>query len=238
MAACRGRLSIGFQMTGGQLQVTIEVACQTDRMQVLTTIGWAARLDACSRRLLTDALRTAAQPDPAARAPLFAALARDLFRHAVHTLPPNPGKRTRRHRAAYSARHGPPAAAIPKAGNETPPLPADLLTAIHTLDTAARLRPRVTLTDSAAIERLMRATLAALHGLFASFGSYLEHALQLLEPHVSRRAVRAFVLETRGEVDELAACHTAGVYLESLTITEAGDKPACVEVEGSLGAAV
>ena len=127
MAACRGRLAIGFQMTGGQLQVTVEVACHTDRMQVLTTIGWAARLDACSRRLLTDALHTAARPDPSARAPLFAALARDLFRHAVHTLP----NRTRRPRAASPARHRPPGAAI------------------ASLHTAARLQPRLTLTDNA-----------------------------------------------------------------------------------------
>ena len=171
-------------MTGGQLQVTVEVACRTDRMQVLTTIGWAARLDACSRRLLTDALRTAAQPDPAARAPLFAALARDLFRHAVHTLPPNPGKRTRRHRAASPARHRPPGGAI------------------------------------------------------AALGIYLEHALQPLEPHISRDAVRAFTLETRRELDDLTACRTAGVYVEDLTVTECGDKSTSLEVEGSLGVAV
>ena len=102
--------------------------------------------------------------------------------------------------------------------------------------TAARLRPRVTLTDSAEIDRLMGDTRSALHGLFAALGAYLEHALQALEPHVSRDAVRAFILETRGEVDELAACHTAGdVYLESLTVTEAGDKTVSLEVEGALG---
>ena len=85
----------------------------------------------------------------------------------------------------------------------------------------------------------MRDTLPALHGLFATLGTYLEHALQPLEPHISRHAVRAFVLETRGEVDELAACHTAGdVYLESLSATTAGNKSVCIEVEGSLGVAV
>ena len=184
--------------------------------------------------MLADALRAAAHPDNPARLRVFAAAARDLFRHAVQNLPPNPGNRTRRHRAACLARHGPPNAAIPKADSEPPPLPGDLLSSSKGR-TAARLRPRVTLTDSAEIDRLMGDTRSALHGLFAALGAYLEHALQALEPHVSRDAVRAFILETRGEVDELAACHTAGdVYLESLTVTEAGDKTVSFEVEGAL----
>ena len=207
-------------------------------MQALTTIGWAGRLDACSRRLLTDALRTAAQPDNPARLHVFAAAARDLFRHAVQTLPFNAGNRTRRHRAAFSNRHRPPDACVAEPGIEDPILHDDLLAAIHTLHTAARLQPRVTLTDSAAIDRLTQATLPALHGLFATLGTYLEHALQPLEPHISRDAVRAFILEMRRELDDLAACRTAGVYVEDLTVTECGDKSTSLEVEGWLGVAV
>ena len=109
--------------------------------------------------------------------------------------------------------------------------------AIDALRRDARLRPRVTATDRAA-SRLVNEALSALQALYALFGSYLEHALQPLEPHISREAVRAFILETRDEVDALAACHTAGdVYLESLTITAPGDSPISLEVEASLGAA-
>ena len=239
--ACRGRLAIGFQMTGGQLQVTIEVACHTDRMQVLTTIGWAQCIDACSRRLLTDALRTtahpdplrrAAHPDPFARLPVFAATARDLFRHAAKTLPPHPSNRTRRHRAACPARHRPSHALAAEPGIEAPPLPA----AACALRNAARLQPHVTITDRAAADRCVAQALSALHGLYASFGSYLEHALQPLEPHVTRQAVRAFVLETRAELDELATCHRLGnVYTETLTITEPSDNAITLEIEAALG---
>ena len=217
-------------MTGGQLQVTIEVACHTDRMQVLTTIGWAQCTDACSRRLLADALctaahpnplRRAAHPDPSARLPVFAALARDLFRHAAKTLPP------------HSASHGLADPFIAEAS----PLHGNLLAATCALRNAARHQPRLTITDHAAADRFLAQALSALHGLYASFGSYLEHALQPLEPHVTRQAIRAFVLETRAELDELAACHTVGnVYAESLTITEPDDNAISLEVEGYLGA--
>ena len=43
-------------------------------------------------------------------------------------------------------------------------------------------------------------------------------------------------LEARRELDELAACRTVDeVYVETLTITEMGDKAVSFEVEGSLG---
>ena len=220
-AAGRGRLSIGFQMTGDQLQVTIEVACHTDRMQVLTTIGWADCIDAFSRRLLTDTLRTAAQPGNPACLHVFAATARDLFRHSAKTLPPHP------------AGHG---LADPFSADANA-LHGDLLAATCALRNACRLRPRLTITDRAEAGRCVAQALSALHGLYASFGSYLEHALQPLEPHVTRQAVRAFVLETRAELDELAACHTVGnVYAESLTITEPGDNTINLALEASLGA--
>ena len=219
-AAGSGRLTIDFQMTGGQLQVIIEVACHTDRMQVLTTIGWAECIDAVSRRLLTDALRTAAHPDHPARLRFFAAAARDLFRHTAKTLPPHP------------AGHGLAGPLIADANA----LHGDLLAATCALRNACRLRPRLTVTDRAAAGRCVAQALSALHGLYASFGSYLEQALQPLEPHVSREAVRAFTLETRAELDELAACHTVGnVYAESLTITEPADNAITLEVEASLG---
>ena len=207
-------------MTGGQLQVTVEVACRTNRMQVLTTIGWAECIDAFSRHLLTDAFRTATHPDPSARLPVFAALARDLFRHTAKTLVPHP------------AGHGLADPLIADANA----LHGDLLAATCALRNACRLRPRLTVTDRAAAGHCVTQALSALHGLYAAFGSYLEQALQPLEPHVTRQAVRAFVLETRAELDELAACHTVGnVYAESLTITEPADNAISLEVEAALG---
>ena len=242
-AACRGRLRIGYRITRAHLQGHVDMACRTDATQALTTLLWAVRLDACSRRLLTDALRSAAHPaprrhavhpDPGARLPVFAALARRLFRHAVHTLPAHPGNRRRRPRAACPARGGPPDAARPTADRDAPPL----LAAIHALHTAARFQPRVSLTDSAAIERLTRAALPALHGLFAALGAYLEGAFQPLEAQIGRGAIGACILETRGELEALAACRPAGGgYLERLTITAAGDTSASIEVEGWLDCA-
>ena len=74
-----------------------------------------------------------------------------------------------------------------------------------------------------------------LQGLFASLGIYLEQALQPLEPHISRDAVRAFILETRHELDDLAACIAdADMCAEILTVTEPGDKAISLEVHASL----
>ena len=73
-------------------------------------------------------------------------------------------------------------------------------------------------------------------GLFAALGPYLEHALQPLAQHISRDAMRAFILETRRELHDLAACRTVGgVYAESLTITKPGDNASSLEVGGYLG---
>ena len=229
---CRGRLSIGYQITGDQLQVTIEVACQTDRMQVLTTIGWASRIDDVSRCVLTNALHAAADECCPVRIHAFAAAARDLFKHAAKALAARHKDRARRRCFRHPAAARPSDNVIPEPG----PLHDQLLAAIDDLRNTARLRPRITATDRAEAGRCVAEALSALHGLYALLGSYLEHALQPLEPLIGRDAIHAFVLETRAEVDELAACHTAGdVYLESLTVTEAGDKTVSLEVEGALG---
>ena len=43
------------------------------------------------------------------------------------------------------------------------------------------------------------------------------------------------VEETRGELDDLAACHVAGErYVETFTVTELGERWVSVEVEGAL----
>ena len=156
-------------------------------------------------------LLAAAQPDNPARLHLFAAVSRDLFRHTSKTLAPDPGGRVRRRRAAYPARHELPGPCIADAD----PLPGDL---------------------RAAAERLLPDALSALQELYALFFSYLEHALQPLEPPVTRAAVRAFVLEPRRELDDLTACHTVGDgYTETLTVSEPGARAISLEVEGALG---
>lgn len=233
-AASRGGLRIGYCISGRRLQGQVEIAWRTAATRALTTLVWSGPLDALSRRLLAQAMRQAARPDPPARLHVFAAVAHQLFRHAVLTLAPRPGKRTRRRRA----RHG-PAHSIPKADAESPPLHDDLLTAIDDLSNAAALQPRVTLPDCAAIDLLTRAILPALHALFADLGTCLAQALHPLEPLIGRDAVRAIILETRRGLDGLAACRTAGdAYAESLTIAAAADKPVRIEIEGSLGAAL
>ena len=93
---------------------------------------------------------------------------------------------------------------------------------------AAYLRPRVTITDHAE-------ALSALQELYALFFTYLEHALQPLVPLVTRAALRAFILETRHEFDNLTARHAlGGGYAETLTVTELGRQIAMIlEIEGS-----
>lgn len=217
---CRGRLSIGFQIAGGQLQSTVEVACQTDRTQVLTTIGWPGLIDRVSHRVLAAVLRSASHGGPPVLLPVFAAAARDLFRHASRTLAPHP------------AVQGPGNPFIAEAG----PLYGDLLAAIQVLRKGARLRPRVTVTDRAQTNRLMNETLSALQELNALHGSYLEQALHPLQPHISPQAVRAFIVETRNELDDLAAVHTAsGNYVETLSISEPRDNAVSLEVSASVG---
>ena len=79
LSDCRGRLSVVFQITrpaSGQ----VEFAYRTEWTQVLTTVVWGGRIDDVSRRVLTGALRAAADGH-SARLSAFAAAARDLFRH-------------------------------------------------------------------------------------------------------------------------------------------------------------
>ena len=232
---CRGRVSIGYLITRDQLQGTVEFAYQTDSTKVLTTILWAGRLDDFSRRVLTEALRVAADEGQPVRIHAFAAAARELFRHTSQTLAPHAGGRGRRRRARYPDRDGLSDALMSKASSGIESLHDELLTAIDELAKNNHLRPRVVVMEGAEAERLVTEALSALQGLFAAIGSFLERVLQPLEPHISRDAVRAFALETRCELDELAACCTADeVYVDALTVTELGDKSESLVVEVSL----
>ena len=144
--------------------------------------------------------------------------------------PPAKGWRHRR-RTGHATQDG-------LAGAAVEPWHDDLLAAIAVLSKSTRLRPRVIVTERAEIDRLMSETLSALRRLFASIGSYLEQVLQPLKPHIGCDTVHTFILETRRELDELAACRIADeAYVEDLTITKSGDKSVSLEVEGSLGAA-
>ena len=233
----RGHLRIGYQITEEQLQGQVEFAYQTDSTKVLTTILWSGRIDDFSRRVLAQALRVATGEGHPVRIHAFAAAARELFRHTSQTLGPHAGGRGCRRRARYPARDGPPDALIceASAGAEAESLHAELLTDVDELSKDSHLRPRVVVMEGAEAERLVTEALSALQGLFALIGSFLERVLQPLEPHISPEAVRAFVLETRSEVDELAACCTAdAVYVEALTVTELGDKSESPVVEVSL----
>ena len=187
---------------------------------MLTTLGWPGLIDQVSHRVLTDALRFGSHGGPPVLLPVFAAAARDLFRHASMTLAPNP------------AVHGLRNPFIAKVG----PLYGDLLAAIRVLHRGARLRPRVTVTDRAQAGHLVKETLAALQELNASHGSYLERALHPLLPHISPQAVRAFTLETRQELDDLAAVHTAGGnYVETLSTSKPGNNAISLEVIATVG---
>ena len=233
-AACRGRLGLGYRITGGRLQGRVEIACRTQTTQALTTLVWSAPLGAVSRRVLAQALRRAAHSDAPARLHIFAAVARQLFRHAVLTLARRPGRRMRRRRA----RPGPADASTPKADGKAPSLHDDLLAAIDGLSDAAARQPCVTLTDCAAVDLVTGSILPALNALFADLGTCLERAFQPLQPHIGRDAARAIILETRRALDVLTTCRTGGdVYVESLTVTAAVDKPTSIEIEGSVNAA-
>ena len=233
-AARRGLLGIGYRVAGGRLRGQVEIACRAQATQALTTLAWSAPLDAVSRRVLAEALRRAAGPEAPARLHVFAAAARQLFRHTVLTLAHRPGNRTRRHRAP----HGPADASVHKADGEPSSLHDDLLTAIDDLSNAAGVQPRVTLTDCAAVDVVTGAILPTLYALFADLAAGLERALRPLEPHIGRDAARAIILETRRALDDLAAGRTGGdVYVESLTVTGAADKPMNIEIEASVNAA-
>ena len=120
---------------------------------------------------------------------------------------------------------------IPEAGL----LHDEFLAAIDDLRNHARLQPRTTVVEGAEAEASLHESLSALQELFDSIGDYLQQVLPPLGPHISRDAIRAFILETRRELDELKACRTVGnMYVECLTITEADDGAIDLEVEGSL----
>ena len=200
-----------------------------------TTILWSGRIDDFSRRVLAQALPVAAGEGHPVRIHAFAAAARELFRHTSQTLAPHAGGHGCGRRARHPARDGPPDALISEASADLEPLHEELLAAMDELRKDGHLRPRVIVTEGTEAEHFVTEALSALQGLFALLGSYLEEALQPLEPHISRDAVRAFVLENRHELDELAACCTADeVYVEALTVAELSDKSESPVVEVSV----
>ena len=229
---CPNRLKIGFQITAARLQGQVEFAYRTDWTQVLTTLLWGGRIDDVSRRVLTGALRMTADEAHPMRIHAFAAAARDLFRHHSQALAARHKDRASRRCFRHPAAAGPSDNFIPEAGL----LHDDLLAAIDDLRKAACLRPRVTVVEGAEADRSLQEALSALQCLLDSIRDYLEQVLQPLNPNVGRHALHAFILETRREVDELAACHAVGErYIEVLTITESDDNAISLEVEASLG---
>lgn len=232
---CRSRLSIGYRTTADRLQGQVEFAYRTDWTQVTATILWGGRIDDVSRRMLTDALLLAAHGGCPVRIPAFAVAARDLFRRTAHTLAARHGARARRGCFGRPARHGLSQEFIPEAG----PLHDDLLAATRDLRNHARLRPHVAIVQGAQVDRPLQGALLALRELSDSIADYLEQVLWPFPPYIGRRAVHAFILETRREARQLAACHTPGdVYVEALTVTDPDDKAVNLEVEGRFGAAV
>jgi len=219
---CPDRLKIGYQITAGRLQGLVEFAYRTDWTQVTTTVLWGGRIDDPSRRALTAALRAATGSGRTARIHAFAAVARDLFRHAARALAAR-----RRARAPQTC------AGHPTDGG---PLHDGLLAAARDLREAARLGPRVTVLAGADAEDSLQDALTALQAFAASLSDYLDLVLQPLTLPISRDAIHAFILETRREVDELSACWAVGDgYVEELTVTESEDKAISLEVEGWLG---
>ena len=201
---------------------------QTDTTQLLVTILWAGRIDAFSRRVLADAMRAAADEGRPIRLNVFAAAACKLFQHTLQTLA---------RRAGYATWAGMSDDAMAEADAGAEPWCDELNAAIDELGKAAHVGPRVIVTDGAGADRFVTEALSALQGIFASVGRYLEQVLQALDTPMGRGVANAFILEARRELDELAVCHAVGeVYVESLTITEPGDKSVSLEVEGSLGA--
>ena len=225
-----GHLRIGYRITEGQLQGQVEIAHQSDRMQLLVTILWAGRIDDFSRRVLTGALRAAADEGRPICLNVFAAAARELFRHTLQTLA---------RRAEYATWVGMPDDLIAEADAGPRPRRDELLAVIDELSKTAHVRPGVIVTERAEADRFVREALSALQGICTSVGRYLEQVLQALDTPMGRGVVNAFILEARRELDELAACRAVGeVYVEDLIITELDDKSRRLEVEGSLGTPV
>ena len=126
---------------------------------------------------------------------------------------------------------------MPKVEIEAPIMHDNLLAATNDLRNAARLRPRSPSRIAPQSPCLMRDTRSALHGVFASLGTYIEQTLQPLAPYIGLDAIQAFILENCHELDDLAACRKAGSYIEDLSVTASGGRSLGFEVEGSLGVA-
>ena len=230
----RGRLKIGYHITAVRIQGQVEFAYRTHWTQVLTTILWGGRIDDVSRRVLTDALRTAADERHPVRIHAFAAAARDLFRHAAHTLAQRRGARGRRGWVDHPDCRAPLDDFIPEAG----PLHDGLLAAARDLRRVARLQTHLPLVNAAEGDDRLHDALLAVEELSDSLGDYLEQIVQRLKLAIDRDAIYAVILETRREVNELAACCVDGEpYVEELTIAESSDKAVSFEVEASLGVA-
>ena len=184
---------------------------------MLTTILWWGRIDDLSCRLLTDALR-AVDPGHPVRIHVFAAAARDLFRHTLRTL--------------MACLKGRPRGGC--SGRSTRRRRDELIAAVVDLRRRTCLRPRVTLVQGPEAAASFKETLSAVLIMCDSIADFLEQVL----PPLARHTVRAFILETRAEFEELAArCMDHQLYTESLTVTQMSAKSVCVELEASLGPA-
>ena len=178
----RSRLRISYLISEERLQGEIEIAHQSDRMQLLVTILWAGRIDDFSRRVLTDLLRTAADEGHPVRIHVFAAAACKLFQHTLHGLA---------RRAGYATWAAMPDDLMAEAGAGPGPWRDELLAAIDELSKAAHVRPRVIVTDRAKADRLLSEALSALQGIFTSVGRYLEQVLQALDTPMGRGVANA-----------------------------------------------
>jgi len=221
-------------VTRRRIRGTVEIAYRTDRKQVLLTILWCTRLDRFSRRVLAQALCAAGDERCRVRIQAFSAAARDLIRHTLRTLTAPHGGRPRGGCFPYAARDAPPDSSVPELG----PGSDELFAAIGHLRNRARLRPRLTVVEGAEAAVSLQEALSALQGICGSITDFVEQVLQPLARHRVCNAVRAFVLATRAEFDDLAArLSDDGVYVQSLTVTKVSAGSACVELEASLGPA-
>lgn len=235
-APCRGALRIGYQITGKHLRGTVQVSCRTEDTQGSATLVWAGRLDAVSRRLLLYALRAAARQGAPSRLHVFAAAARDLFRHVSKTLAPGSGQGARRQRTACAASERRPVPTAVRLGTEAVTLHNRLLAAARDLRNHARLTPHVSIVQGARTDPSLQGAMSALRELSDLTGDFMERVLWPLAPYMGRHAVEAVILQTRREVRRLAACHTLGdVYVETLAITRPDGRSVSFQVEGSTG---
>ena len=195
----------------------------TDYSRVLSTIRWWGRIDDLSCRLLTDALR-AVDPRRPVRIHAFAAGARDLFRCTLRTLSACHSGRSRGACFGRSARHGLTESCIAESARRR----EELLAAIVALRSH-------TLVQGAESTGCVKEALSAVLGMCDSIADFLEQVLQPLARRIGRNALRAFVLETRAEIDELAARLNHQLYTESLTVTQASARSMSVELAACIG---